>query len=297
MKILITGCNGFLGNNLAKYFHSKDNEIFGIDLHGQPIEDGITYFKLDLTDAERTNKIILRIMPEMIINAVALVDLDICESNKGLAKKVNMTTAENVANAAGRIGARLIHISTDHLFLGNDSFYREDSIPDPVNYYGCTKLDAEEKCLKANKNTIIVRTNFYGWSYDGHKPTFGEWVYQSLINKNPINLFVDYYFTPIEVIYLCEALGELIKSDFRGIINIVGRQRCSKYEFGMVMAQVFGFDSSYIRKININGNKLAVRRQQDLSLSIEKFNKLFKTKLPDLIEGIKRMKDNYEKYN
>lgn len=103
-----------------------------------------------------------------------------------------------------------------------------------------------------------------------------------------MNLFTNNYFTPIEVTHFAEALELVMKSDFTGILNIADLQRCSKYEFGMALAEVFGLDPSPIKACKMEPDSFKVRRQPDLSLSIEKFNNLFQTRLPNLKEGLEK---------
>lgn len=290
MKILITGCNGFLGNNLVSYFLSQENEVVGIDLQEKPITPEVSYHKVDLRNNKDVCSICMDIAAQVIVNTVALVELDLCEKDKALAFAANVTTAENIASAAGKTGARLIHISTDHLFKGDNSFYTEEALPSPVNNYGLTKLEAERRCLSNSPDTVIVRTNFYGLSHNNHPPTFAEWLYEGLVEKRPLSLFSDYYFTPIEVSYFASALEEVLRSKFQGIINICGTQRCSKYSFGMAMAKVFGFGISNISEVRLRADSFIAARQPDLSLSVKKFQSLFKTHLPDVQEGLTHFK-------
>jgi dTDP-4-dehydrorhamnose reductase len=107
-----------------------------------------------------------------------------------------------------------------------------------------------------------------------------------------MNLFTDYYFTPIEVTYLAEAIQTVAESNFSGIINIAGSERCSKYEFGMMLAEITGFDSSLIRATQIAPDSFKARRQEDLSLSNRKYQEIFHKKIPLLKENIKRFLKN-----
>ena len=289
-RLLITGSNGFLGNNLVNYFASNGYEIFGTDLSGSPLNPNILYLKGDLTDPDFTDNLFDKVDPQIVINTVALVDMDLCEIDKHLAYRINVLTAENVAKSANKFGKRMIHISTDHFFCGDRSFYKEDDLPDPVNNYGKTKLEGEKKCLGCNPNTVVVRTNFYGWSHPRHKITFGEWMYESLARKKPVELFTDYYFTPIEVTALAAAIELVMESDYKGVINIAGAERCSKYEFGIAMAEVFDLDASSVKPIKMRPDSFKVKRQQDLSLSIEKFIGIFGMKLPNVKAGLLRFK-------
>jgi len=292
MKILITGSNGLLGSNLIRYYTAKnENKVFATSL--SPSYTPLSNFtEGDLLDAVFVDRLISDIRPDIIINTVSLVNIEKCEEDPKLASLLTVKTAENIARKARQIGTRLIYISTDHLFEGTKSFYSEEDEPEPVNVYGTLKYKAESRTRDLYSDAVIVRTNFYGWSHSLHPPTFGEWVFDSLKHHRPIKLFTDYYFTPIEVTYLAEALENVAKSDFVGIINIAGSQRCSKYEFGIALADVFQFDPGLISKGKIEATSFKVRRQKDLSLSTKKFKQIFNQKLPDLREGLQRFYEN-----
>ena len=291
MKLLITGNNGFLGMNLADHFISRGFEVLGVDLAERPIDERVRYMKADLADEGEANRVFADLLPEAVINTAALVDLDQCEKDKVLARRVNVKTAENIASLAKKHQARLLHISTDHLFPGDRPYYKEEDKPAPLNNYGKTKLEAEKAVSSEHPEAAVIRTNFYGWSYPGHRPTFAEWLLEGLKNGNPLDLYTDFYFTPIEISFLCEALQEVLGSKFAGILNVAGAQRCSKYEFGMTMAKIFDLDDSNVRPVTFKDKELSVKRQTDLSLSIDKFRKLFKTRLPDIKEGLEHMRD------
>jgi len=292
MKILITGSNGFLGSNLVRFFSAKQEyEVHKTSQHPSYFPEWSNFIVGDLLDEAFVDSLFSDIKPDLVINTVSLANVDLCEEDPELAYELTVRTAKNVAQAAKRNGSRLIYISTDHLFEGDKPMYSEDDMPAPVNVYGKMKVEAELISRQIHSNTVIVRTNFFGWSHSYHTQTFGEWLYNSLNKKIPINLYTDYYFTPIEVTYLAEALESLALSDFTGIINVAGSQRCSKYEFGITMSEIFSLDPSVIHSGKIEINTFRAKRQKDLSLSTEKFRRIFGRKLPDIRESLKKFYD------
>jgi dTDP-4-dehydrorhamnose reductase len=288
-KILITGSNGFLGSNLVHYFSQQIGYQVFTTSQRASVDPGLSNFhEGSLLDKIFVNRLFSAIKPDLVINTVSLVNVDQCQEQPALAHKITVQTAENIAQVANRYGSRLIYISTDHLFDGKKSLYTEEDFPNPVNMYGITKLLAEKKNQQFDPGSIIVRTNFFGWSPKGHAPTFGEWLYNNLKEQIPMNLFTDYFFTPIEVTYLAEAIQTVAESNFSGIINIAGSERCSKYEFGIELAKICGFDPGHIHPTKIVPDSFKTPRQQDLTLSVEKFRKIFKMDLPNLHQSIEQ---------
>lgn len=293
MKILITGCNGFLGSNIIKEFSKSNYELIGTSLNDKKSFNKIFFEKGDLLDIEFVKSLIHFYNPDVVINTAALADVDFCEKNPEEAYKLNVLTAENIAKAIEREDTKLIHISSDQLFEGTNSFYSEEDIPKPINVYGKTKLEAENSCLTYHKNTIVVRTNFFGWSPQDHKPTLGEWIFNSLKDGTEIKMFNNVFFSPIEVSLLANSIEKLFTSDYVGILNIAGNERISKYELGIKIAEQFGFDSSLIKSVRIEQSNSGAIRPLDMSLSVEKYEKILGLKLPDINNSLKVFINNF----
>lgn len=290
MKILLTGANGLLGSNIYSYFSLFQNLII-VGTDKQNPNKSSFLIEGDLLDQNFVNKFLEEHKFDIIINTVGLPSLEQCEKFPDLAFDINVKTANYIAFAAQKNNCRLIHISTDHLFDGQKSFYNENDIPRPLNVYAKTKLEAE-KIVKLNcPNSVIIRTNFYGWSPKGHGVTFGEWIFNSLRDQVPIRLFTDYYFTPIDALSLVETIKIVAESDFTGILNVVGSERCSKYGFGIALAETFGFKTNNIHAATIDNAPQLIQRQKDLSLSTDKFCNYFSYQLPKLLPGLKRFKE------
>ena len=230
MRVLITGCDGFLGSNLIRILSNLNHELIGTSIEDAKINN-IKFIQGDLLNLDFVKSLIKSSNPDIIINTAALPDVDFCDKDPEKAYKINVLTAINVAKSIDRKDTKLIHISTDQLFNGKKSFYSEDDTTEPLNVYGKTKSMAEKACLENHMNTLIVRTNFFGRSLNNHKPTFAEWIINSLNHKQEINMFNDLFFTPIEVSYLVKAIEKTFKSKYTGILNIVGKERISKYDY------------------------------------------------------------------
>ncbi|HII79588.1 MAG TPA: NAD(P)-dependent oxidoreductase, partial [Methanosarcina sp.] len=156
IKTLIIGSSGMLGSDLCKTF---------------PDAVKLTHHDLDITDREQVIESILKIKPDVVINAAAYTNVDGCEDNKELAFQVNGYGPGYIAEACARAGAKLVHFSTDYVFDGSKKEYVESDIPDPINVYGDSKLLGEKKIIENMDDYRIVRIS---WLFGIHGKNFVE---------------------------------------------------------------------------------------------------------------------------
>jgi dTDP-4-dehydrorhamnose reductase len=290
-KCLITGANGLLGSNLSLQLSEKF-QVIATDVL-VPSIPGCCNLKLDITDNEDIKKI-SEVNPDYIIHCAALVDVDYCETAKEEAWLVNAKGSENVAKAAADAGSYLVYISTDSVFDGKQGNYQEMDVPNPVNNYAKSKLNAELLVQKACNNYCIVRTNIYGWNRQS-KNSIAEWMLESLLSGRTLTGFKDVFFSPILVNNLADALIELFSEKHRGILHISGSERVSKLEFASLIAEAFSLNKQLITPISIDSLKLRADRPKDTSLNVLKAQSLLKTRLLNASEGIalfKELKEN-----
>lgn len=220
---------------------------------------------LDLQSVETMLRQLEEYRPDLIVHTAGMTSVDQCEREPEKAHEANAVLARNVAEAAQRLGQRLIHISTDHLFAGTRSFYREDESPEPLNVYARTKLLAEQWVQAACPTALVIRTNFFGW---GHRfrNSFSDWILGTLATGQPLDVFDDANFTPILVDRLALAAHRLSAMGLTGIYHVVGSDRVSKYEFAARLAQRFALPEGLIRHARISETRLPARRPLDMSL-------------------------------
>ena len=142
LKLLITGASGLFGSKLAEIATGKNYEVYSGYSQDRPIYG--TAVQFDISDKNKVEETFKKIDPEVVVHAATLTDVDKCETNKELAWKINVEGTKNIADAAKKSHSFLIYISTDYVFNGEKGQYKETDITDPVNYYGLTKLKAEE---------------------------------------------------------------------------------------------------------------------------------------------------------
>ncbi|PKP60162.1 MAG: dTDP-4-dehydrorhamnose reductase [Candidatus Altiarchaeales archaeon HGW-Altiarchaeales-2] len=289
--ILITGGSGLLGGNLTKLAVDKFKEVYTIyNKNPIKIENSIDICA-DITDEVEINKLIRNLSPEFIVHCAALTNVDYCEGHHKEAYEINVKGTENLAKFAEDVGAVFIYISTDSVFDGKKGQYTENDQPNPINYYGVTKLEGEKALKKYNIDSTIIRTNIYGWNIRNNKYSLAEWVIDGLKKKVRPSLFNDVFFSPILVNNLAECIFEVCERNLKGIFNIAGSERCSKLDFGLKLADVFNLDKSYILPMSIdNYIGLNAPRPKDMSLDVTKAKKTLNTKLLNVEEGIIWMK-------
>lgn len=270
MKILVTGGSGLLGTNLG-YQYSKTNEVF-LGIHKTLIKlENTVNVELDFKNKKVLKNTLESISPDMIIHAAGYTNVDECEKNSDIAYEINCAMTNFISSESVRLGCKLVHVSTDHLFDGQKSFYLEDDIPSPMNVYGKSKLEAEQIVERINPDALIVRTNFFGWG-TSKKSSFSDFIIHSLRNRRRINLFDDVYFTPILISRLGEIILKLVSIGSHGVFNVVGEERVSKFEFGIRLAQKFDCDQNLISRISIDTLSLPAKRPKDMSLSTKKLS-------------------------
>lgn len=291
-KILITGGSGLLGSNIAKLAAPKFETTATyyknrIDLHG------VAFIGVDLTWKEDADKI-SELKPGLIIHTAALTNIDYCEEHPKEAHNHNVLASRNIAAAAKKAGAYLIHISTDCVFDGESGNYKEEDKTGPINVYGKTKLEAEQSVLSVYPGSCVVRTNIYGWN-TLNKFSLAEWMIDRLETGKELPGFQDVRFSPILVNDLAQVLFELYQKKYEGILHAASREACSKLEFAQMIAEVFGYDAQCIKSVSYRDVGLRAPRGQDMSLDTSKARSVLGRELPDIRGGLERMKQLHSK--
>jgi len=290
---LITGGSGLLGGNLAMMAREKFEVYATYYRHPIKIKNCVT-LAMDIRNRRETFRAVSRIRPELIVHTAALTDVDYCEEHPNEAYSLNVEGTRNLAMAAESVGAKFIYISTDSVFDGKKGMYTEEDLPNPLNCYAKTKLEGERILGEFDLNYTIIRTCIYGWNMQ-RKFSLAEWVIDGLCNNKKRPMFTDVFFSPILVNNLAEAIFEIYERDIQGVLNVAGSERCSKFQFGKKVAEVFSLDGSYIEPISINdyaGFKAV--RPRDVSLDISKAKKMLHTKLLNVEEGLVWMRELLE---
>lgn len=272
MKILITGSNGLLGQKLLHSISISKNDLHGCDLAESTLVEEIdfNYFKHDLTEPKKTIEKIKLIQPEVIIHTAAMTDVDQCEVDREQCWKINVKATESVLKGAARIQAKLIFISSDYVFNGKNGPYDEDDLPDPIGYYGKSKLAAENIIRGSNIDWAILRTIVLYGTGKTIRSCFVTWLLKKLRAGEKVNIVNDQWGNTTIVDDLCSGIKRVIKLNVSGILHIGGRDFMTRYEFARRIADYFELDGNLITPIPTAQLKQKAPRPYKSGLKINK---------------------------
>lgn len=231
MKILITGANGMLAQEVKKQL-KDENELICTD-----VED------LDITNEEQVMKFITDLKPEYIINCAAYTAVDKAEEAGEIVEKINADGPANLAKAAKAAGATLVHVSTDYVFGGNlslDKDYSEDDSKNPVTAYGITKLHGEEKIQNNCDNYYIFRT---AWLYGKGGNNFVKTMTKLGQDRDEINVVSDQHGSPTYAVDLASIIKQaIIKKIPYGVYHATNEGYTTWYDFTKEIFKMQGIE-------------------------------------------------------
>ncbi|MFJ8102265.1 dTDP-4-dehydrorhamnose reductase [Lysinibacillus sp. NPDC096212] len=218
MKIMVTGANGQLGQELVKQLSNSQHELYAF-----------TKQELDITNIEQVTNVCNNVLPDIIINAAAYTNVDGAETNRELAFQVNATGQRNLAVAAEKTGAKICYISTDYVFNGQaDSPYNEYMNVEPLGVYGQSKYAGEFLTQTLSTKYFIVRT---AWVYGEFGPNFVKTMLKLAEEKTELGVVYDQVGSPTYTVDLAEFLIELVQTEKYGVYHCTNSGTCSWYEF------------------------------------------------------------------
>ncbi len=250
MKILITGANGLLGYKLVQLL-SKQDGIETIATGRRMIENlpaHVSFHELDITNPAQTEQVVSALIPEVIINTAAMTQVDQCESERELCWKANVTGIENLVAACSKNQTHLVHVSTDFIFDGSHGPLDETAIPNPVNFYGESKLAGERLVQESRISWTILRTVLvYGITPDLSRSNIVLWVKKSLEDGKTIHVVNDQWRTPTLAEDLAMGCFLAATKKAKGIYHISGEELMTPYDIAIKTADFFKLNKSLIQ--------------------------------------------------
>lgn len=292
MKILLTGANGLLGQAITSIFSREtDYELILTSVEEKAYLDyGYNYQVLDITKKENVKNIIGFYTPDVIINCAAFTDVDKCETERELSWKINVDGLKNIIIAARKNESKIIHYSTDYIFDGKNGPYTEESVPNPISFYGREKLASENALVTSDVQFAIIRTLVLYGIGNNVKPNFALWMIDSLRNNNPVNIVTDQISNVTIIDDLAYGTLKIIEKNCTGVYNIAGSDILSRYEFAMKMCEVFKFNKELVRPITTEMLNQAAPRPLKSGLTTYKMESELGFKPMDSLEGLRLLK-------
>lgn len=248
-RILVVGSNGLLGQKMAEQLlRGTAYHIILSSVEAAPVRqmESAPYHALDITAHKAVRDLVAETRPDVIINCAAMTNVDACETDRELAWKINVEGVEYLADAAKKQHATVVHVSSDYVFDGKNGPYAEGDKPEPLSYYGKSKLASENALRSSGVPHVIARTMVLYGHAAGVKANFALWLVQSLQARQTVRIVDDQIGNPTLVDDLAYGLLRAIEIGKTGLYHIAGRDIVSRYEFAVRLARVFGLDESLI---------------------------------------------------
>ncbi|MEJ5284119.1 MAG: dTDP-4-dehydrorhamnose reductase [Brevinematia bacterium] len=282
MKILVTGSNGQLGQELKELSNStKDINFIFTDIQ-----------ELDITNPKDVENFISKNKFDIIINCAAYTAVDKAETEKEKARKINAEAVYHLSKSARENNALLIHISTDFVFDGKKNTpYTEEDKPKPLSVYGKTKLEGEKIALKEAKKLIILRTS---WLYSSYGNNFVKTIIKNAKEKKNLRVVFDQVGTPTYAKDLAKVILSLCntKINTKEIFHYSNEGAISWFDFAKAICEIAKIDCE-ISPILTEEYKTLAKRPHYSVLNKNKIKKYLEIKIPywkeSLTECIKKI--------
>ena len=246
-RVLITGADGLVGQALVRHLSAwPDCDLLATGLTDAPRSAARAggYMPLDVRDPEAVEHAMLDFGPTAVVHCAALSRVEACEDNREEAWELNVDATADLAARCHRHGARMVLLSTDFLFDGTAGPYAEDATPRPANYYGRTKL-AAENAVRASKlrRWAIVRTSLvYGHGENLSRLNLATLVARALGAGEVLQAAADQWRTPTYAPDLADGLGRVLRFGKDGVFHLSGRDSMTALDFARRVACTFGLD-------------------------------------------------------
>ena len=284
-KILLAGSGQFASNWVLETKKLHRNFVVS---KGPKDNFSESYFMEDLADLKKSQELVKNLQPDIILNAAACTDIELCEKFPDLAFHSNVVVPKNLSLISSEFGIPLIHISTDHFASAKGEVRNELVKPYSVNQYGLTKLQGENEIIRNTQNYSIIRTNFFS-IYEGKNFSSLSKIINNLRNGESYPGAMDYYFNPVSIKFLIEIILKLIDSRMVGILNVTGDECISKYDFAVKVCENIKLDDEKIIKIVLKDLDGITQRPHNLCLANNRLKELFSIKEINVYDQLKAL--------
>ncbi len=283
MRILITGATGLIGRELSSIAVNLGHDVYSAQHKARPEFGKPT--DLDINDTCSVESCFKRVSPDAIIHLAALTNVDQCEAERELALQANAKAVETIAKEANKYDSHLVHVSTDYVFDGEKGMYSESDKPNPVNWYGESKLKGEEAVERHASSWCIARTST-PYALHPNKKSFPVLVVEKLSSGLEMQVLDDQYTSPTYVSNLAKMLIEIAERKYQGIIHVSGSSRVSRLDLAKLLANKLDLNRSLLKPIKMQDIKWVAKRPRDSSLNVTKAISVLTTKPESIEQGL-----------
>ena len=288
LKVMVLGGSGFLGVNFVRYFSKQQSVTATYSNSNFNLLPDADWVKFEAKNVNELHHILLKFNPNLLINCIALANVDACEIDPANAEFLNTFFPGEVSKICRKLGIKFVHISTDHQESINGQLRTESDQSNFVNKYGETKILGDKAVISNNTNSIVVRTNFFGWN-SLQRNSFLDSILKKLIQGQDFQAFDDIYFTPVSIYELFRNILCLNNCDFNGLVNVSSTSVLTKYEFAKAVISFTNFDPNRIIKSSILDLNLPAKRPGNMSLDNSLLKSVTGNEIPsvqDMIEWV-----------
>jgi dTDP-4-dehydrorhamnose reductase len=291
VKILLTGSNGLLGQKLVALLREQSGVQLVATSRGANKLAGlfpdVRFVALDVSDAAQVRQVLTQEQPTHLIHAAAMTNVDECEQNRAACWQHNVVAVENLVAACATADIHLTHLSTDFVFSGEQGPLAEDATPGPVNFYGQSKLAAEQAVQASIGRWAIARTVLvYGVAHEYGRTNIVLWVRDALRAGSPIKVVADQWRTPTLAEDLAQGCWLIVQQSAHGLFHFSGDELLTPYALALRVAAHFGLDASLIEQVDASIFSQPARRPARTGFLIEKARRELGFKPHSLADGI-----------
>lgn len=245
------------------------------------------YFLLDIRNRSDVRRLFSDLKPDIVIHTASIGSVDYAETNRKVAWKTNVMGTDNVIWACEEIGAKIIFISSNAVFDGEDAPYSESDPVNPINYYGKLKIEGEMLVKNSKVINVIIRPILmYGWNSPNRRQNPVTWLLSMLEKKQSVNVVTDIHYNPLLVDDCARAIWSAVELGKTGTFHVGGEDRISLFNFAREVASIFELDISLIKPVKNEFFKNIAPRPKDTCYVTKKMQEELKVYPKGVKDGL-----------
>jgi dTDP-4-dehydrorhamnose reductase len=290
-RLLIIGASGFIGHYLLQRLQSfPEHEVNGTYYATTPQIEGCSWHQADVTDPEQLGELFRLARPEVVVHLAAMADVNQCQRTPQRATEINVRGTENIASLCALHRARLVFLSTEYVFSGDQGHYREDDAPQPTTHYGQTKWEAEQAVAREAEQWSILRTSLvYGWPSVASRGNLVTRLIDALGSGRPFYGYTDMYRSPVYAEDVVEGTIKLAQGDYPGVHHVAGPEWVNIGELARTVAEVFDLDQDLVVLAPSPSEETDTPRPKRLGLDSTRTVRLLGIQPLDMVSGLRQM--------